>query len=911
MSSVAVAAALAKLGDLLGTLSGDDGAIREKIVQPCLLAMTKFNSDAAVWAASSQCISKAIASLEGGLPIPLLQSVLRTLVPVLLRESRVTAAPGAASNSVSSDEQLLMLALQCCSCALAASLGDLAPLKVLRFPLPGHDPCLSQHVSTLRDAFSAPPMKPVAGSENFVVAAHVIVPCLAIAEKNYPPALKEAALLCLAESCMLCASTDAVAPGIMSCIARIIAQPRVLSSTLSACVIAGTSVLLRLSGALAPPMPLHLCLRSIVSEGRSARSGDIGDQTLHRSGLVLSTLYKTACAHQHRKCRSTLLGCLAHICRAVASSSSALQSCVAECMCTLLADDDSDIQAEVQSFITRYPQVVPQLLPHMQPLLMQQLQRLRRSIGTDLSDDSKRSTLKVLAGSFRLCDRVALRCMTSDIVQCLVLCFALEATVGAPLGRRPVLISPLVSSDESAAAHADAPPSSSPVLMWPQPTLRFTSSSRVLAALMQVVRAWVLVVGADFALSALSSCACESESSVAAAAMACAGAICDMFPGDLSAVAANSFCDVCSDLLVQCRSHRHNDTILCVLLRCIGSVPAVTHCSSAASRRTHALNVLTHRKSLLSDVISSIALANDLALLRSCIDTCLRAWGEALGWDDSMSCVLEHGDWVLDCAVSELRRWASDTLALSSEASASIKSEQFAAGLRGAALLSFLAQAYCSDRATSVPMPLPIKLVVFEIVSIVEESLGVLSLCASLSDMLPRALTLARGASELAPAVSPTEMVCVALLRCLELTVACINKREPWPVSSALSSVTMTPTPTSVSLTELLSIMEPEHRRSSSPVEQSPRIPFKDILSQSQSEDAPSLSENSIQSEDPADEKDPALASWVSIVQRALAASSCLVTDACPSVRNQAIMTAVHNAALLFRIDEGAPCCAC
>ena len=57
--------------------------------------------------------------------------------------------------------------------------------------------------------------------------------------------------------------------------------------------------------------------------------------------------------------------------------------------------------------------------------------------------------------------------------------------------------------------------------------------------------------------------------------------------------------------------------------------------------------------------------------------------------------------------------------------------------------------------------------------------------------------------------------------------------------------------------------------------------------------------------DDPADSRDPALASWISIVQRALAVSSCLVTDACPGVRNQAIATAVHNAALLFRIDSG------
>jgi hypothetical protein len=35
MSSAAVAAALAKLSDLLGTLSGNDVAVRDKIVQPC------------------------------------------------------------------------------------------------------------------------------------------------------------------------------------------------------------------------------------------------------------------------------------------------------------------------------------------------------------------------------------------------------------------------------------------------------------------------------------------------------------------------------------------------------------------------------------------------------------------------------------------------------------------------------------------------------------------------------------------------------------------------------------------------------------------------------------------------------------------------------------------------------------
>jgi len=445
--------------------------------------------------------------------------------------------------------------------------------------------------------------------------------------------------------------------------------------------------------------------------------------------------------------------------------------------------------------------------------------------------------------------------------------------------------------------------------MWPQPTLRFTSSSHVRTALLQVVRAWAVVVGADFALSALGSCACESEGSVAAAAMACACAVCDMFPEEVSPSAANSFCDVCSDLLVQCRSSRHNDTVLCVLLRCIGSVPALTRCPSVADRRTHALCVLTHRKSLLSDIISSIALATDLQLMRSCIDTCLCAWGAALGHSDCVSCVLEHGDWVLDCAVSELRRWASGTLALCSDASSSRTNEHFAAGLRGAALLSYLAQAYCSSHAVNVQLPLPIKLVVFEIVSIVEESLGVLALSASMSDLLPQTLTLARGAGAPASVVSHTEMVCVALLRCLELTVACINQREPWPSPAAApgSFAVLQPQPR-VSLSELLSILEPEQCSSSSPIEPSPRVPFKDILSQTQPDDAPPLSHDGSGSgsgDDPTDAKDPALASWVAIVQRALVASSCLVTDACPSVRNQAISTAVHNAALLFRIDAG------
>ena len=913
MSSAAVAAALAKLSDLLGTLSGNDVAVRDKIVQPCLLAMTKFNSDASLWAASSQCISKALASLTEDLPMPLLQHILRTIVPVLLRESHVTAAPDAAS----SDEQLLMCALQCCSSALVAALGDFAPLHIMRFPPPDAPaPAPPPPFAAIRAAFSAPPLKPAAGSENMVVAAHIIVPCLAIAEKNYPPRLKEAALLCLADACMLCGCSDAVAPGVMSCIARIIAQPRVLSSTLSACVVAATCVLLRLSAALAPPVPLLQRFHSIVSDGAGA-----GDETLRRSGVVLSSVYKTACGHQHRKCRSVLLGCLSHVCwAACACASSDIQSCVAECLCALLADDDDDIQAQAQAFTQRCPHIIPQLLPHMQPLLTGQLARLRRSISTDLSDDSKRSSLKVLAGSFHLCDRIALRCMTSDVVQCLVLCFSLDAVVGAPLGRRPVLISPVVSRDTSAAPDAaPSQPSSGAVLMWPQPTLRFTGSSHVRAALLQAVRSWALVVSVDFALSALSSCACESESSVAAAAMACACTVCDMFSVEVSASAANSFCDVCSDLLVQCRSSRHNDTVLCVLLRCIGSVPALTHCPSVADRRTHALSVLTHRKTLLSDVISSIALATDLSLMRSCIDTCLRAWGAALGHDDCVSCVLEHGDWVLDCAVSELRRWASDTLALHSDASSSRMSESFAAGLRGAALLSFLAQAYCSHHAASVAVPLPIKLVVFEIVSIVEESLGVLSLSASMSDLLPQALTRARGAAAPAPLVSHTEMVCVALLRCLELTVACINQREPWPSPAAASSsfAAQQPQPR-VSLTELLSILEPEQCCNSSPIEPSPRVPFKDILS-SQPDDAPPLSldgSGSGEGDDPTEVKDPALASWVSIVQRALAASSCLVTDACPSVRNQAISTAVHNAALLFRIDAGwlvlySFCCMC
>ena len=597
---------------------------------------------------------------------------------------------------------------------------------------------------------------------------------------------------------------------------------------------------------------------------------------------------------------------------AAACCNSDLQCSVAECLCALLADDDDAIRAEAQLFISRCPHVITQLLPHMQPVVMQQMKSLRRSVSTDLSDDSKRSALKVLAGSFHLCDSVALRCMTSDVVQCMVLCFALEAAVGAPLGRRAVLISPVLPSDSS--AQADAIPllhsNSGEVLMWPQPTLQFTSSSQVLSALMQVVRAWVLVAGADFALSALSSFACESETSAAAAAMACACAICDMFAADVSASCANSLCDVCSDLLVQCRSLRHNDTVLCVLLRCIGSVPSLSRCTTLIDRRAHALNVLKYRKSLLSDVISSIALATDLPLMRSCIDNCLRAWGAALGWHDSTSCVLEHGDWVLDCAVSELRRWSSDTIALSSDASSSRRNEHFAAGLRGAALLSYLAQAYCSRHDARVTLPLTIKLVVFEIVSIVEESLSVLALSASMSDLLPHALTRARAIPASATAtshkdMSHTEMVCVALLRCLELTVACINQREPWPSSASTPSMAAAPTQSLVSLTELLSILEPERCRSTSPIQPSPRIPFKDILSQSQPEDAPTPSEVNIQDDDAADAKDPALASWVSIVQRALAASSCLVTDACPGVRNQAISTAVHNAALLFRIDSG------
>jgi hypothetical protein len=37
--------------------------------------MNKFSSDAALWAASSQCISKATAALGGGMPMPLLQSI--------------------------------------------------------------------------------------------------------------------------------------------------------------------------------------------------------------------------------------------------------------------------------------------------------------------------------------------------------------------------------------------------------------------------------------------------------------------------------------------------------------------------------------------------------------------------------------------------------------------------------------------------------------------------------------------------------------------------------------------------------------------------------------------------------------------------------------------------------------------
>jgi hypothetical protein len=833
----------------------------------------------------------------------LLQNILRTLVPVLMRESRVTAASNAISNAVSSDEQLLMCALDCCSSSFLAFLGNLDPSRMFCFPLADHDSPLSQHVSSVRDAFSLPPMKPVPGSGNMIVAAHIIVPCLAVAEHNFSPPLKEAALNCLAEACMLCASTDAVAPGIMSCIARIIAQPRVISSTLSACVIAGTCVLLRLSAALAPDLPLHLRFRNIISEGCSARS--TGDETLYRSCLVLSTLYKTACAHQHRKCRSTLLGCLAHVCKsAVACASSELQSSVAECLCALLADDDDNVRTELQSFISRCPHVIPQLLPHMHPLLVQQLQRLRRSIGTDLSDDSKRSALKILAGSFHLCDCVTLRCMTSDVVQCLVLCFALETAVGAPLGRRPVLISPVISS--GAAADDGQLSCENVILMWPQPTLRLSSSSQVLAALHLVVRSWVVVVGADFALSALSSFACESESNVAAAAMACACAVCDMFSADVSTSAANSFCDVCSDILVQCRSHRQNDTALCVLLRCIGSLPSLTLCSSAGERRAHALSVLMHRKSLLSDVISSIALASDLSLLRSCIDTCLSAWGQALGWDDSVSCVLEHGDWLLDCAVGELRQWASDTLAISCDASASFKSERFAAGLRGGALLSFLAQAYCSNHAANVRTPLPLKLVVFEIVSIVEESLSVLSLSVSMVDLLPHTMIQARHASSSAPTISHTEMVCVALLRCLELTVACINQREPWPSCVSPLDAAKTPTHPQVSFSELLSILEPHRSRVASPPEPSPQAPFKDILLQSQSEDAPAPSEDDVSGSDPADKKDPALAAWVSMVQRALTASSCLVTDSCPGVRNQAILTAVHSAALLFRIDEGA-----
>lgn len=904
MSSAAVVAALAKLSDLADSLSGDDVAIRDKILHPCLLAMSKFTSDASVWAISSQCISKSVSSLGGGMSMATLQNILRTLVPVLMRESRVTAAANAASNAVSSDEQILMSALRCCSSSLVATLGDLEPLRIFRFPLADHDTPRSEHVSSLQDSFSSPPMKPVAGSENIVVAAHLIVPCLAIAENNFPPHLKEAALHCLAEVCMLCASTDAVAPGIMSCIARIIAQPRVISSALSACVVAGTCVLLRLSAALAPAQPLHLRFRNIISEGRGSRSSD--DETLYRSVLVLSTLYKTACAHQHRKCRSTLLGCLSHMCRtSVAFASSELQSCVAECLCALLADDADDIQLESQSFINRCPHVIPQLLPHMHPLLVQQLQRLRRTIGTDLSDDSKRSALKILAGSFHLCDCVALRCMTSEVVQCLVLCFALETTVGAPLGRRPVLISPLISSDISAAADAGLFTGESGVLMWPQTTLRLSSSSQVLAALFLVVRAWVVVVGADFALSALSSFACENEASVAAAAMACACAVCDMFSIDVSATAANSFCDVCSDILVQCRSYRHNDTVLCVLLRCIGSLPSLTRCSSAIERRAHALSVLKHRKSLLSDVISSIALASDLSLLRSCIDTCLSAWGQALGWSDSVSCVLEHSDWILDCAVSELRRWSSDTLAVSCDASASRRSEHSAAGLRGGALLSFLAQAYCSNHASDVLIPLSLKLVVFEIVSIVEESLSVLSLSVSMVDLLPHTMIQARGTSSPAPTLSHTEMVCIALLRCLELTVACINQREPWPSSVSLSNTAVHPTQPQVTYSELLSILQPDQNCNTSPKEPSPQTAFKDILSQSQSEDAPITSEDDVSGSDPADAKDPALASWVSIVQRALAASSCLVTDSCPGVRNQAILTAVNSAALLFRIDAG------
>jgi hypothetical protein len=203
-------------------------------------------------------------------------------------------------------------------------------------------------------------------------------------------------------------------------------------------------------------------------------------------------------------------------------------------------------------------------------------------------------------------------------------------------------------------------------------------------------------------------------------------------------------------------------------------------------------------------------------------------------------------------------------------------------------------------------MPLPLKLVVFEIVSIVEESLSVLSLGASMAGLLPHSVALARGATAPAHVISHTEMVCVALLRCLELTVACITQQEPWPSSAAPSSDAVYPTHSQVSFSELLSILEPVQSFNPGPQEPSPHIPFKDILSQTQSENAPLHSEEGGgDGSDPAETKDPALASWVSIVQRALTASSCLVTDSCPGVRNQAILTAVHSAALLFRIDAG------
>jgi hypothetical protein len=443
---------------------------------------------------------------------------------------------------------------------------------------------------------------------------------------------------------------------------------------------------------------------------------------------------------------------------------------------------------------------------------------VRLSICADLSDDSKRAALKILAGCFHLSDKVALRCSAPDVVQCLALCFALEAAVGAPLGRRPALISPASPRGTCSRSHSAASAASScAVLMWPQPTLRFASSTPVLDALLQMVRAWVLVVGCDFAVSALSSFACESERNVAAAAMACACTICESFSADLSASAANSFCDVCSDLLVQCRNHRHSDMVLCLLLRCIGSVPMLTRCSSLSDRRTHALTVLTHRKSLLSIVISSIALAVDLPLIRSCIDTCLEAWSAALGWSHAVSCVLEHSDWVLDDAVSELRQWASSTLACSS----SCQSEQYAAGLRGAAVLSYLAQANCSQHAESITTPLPVKLVVSEIVTVIEEALGVLSLSASMANPSHDSVTLATGFSKTAAALSHTEMVCVALLRCLELTIACINKREPWTSTRPASDSVVASTPPLVSLSELLSIFGSKHCRSSSPIERS------------------------------------------------------------------------------------------